>query len=1049
MQNGLASDLYGKHSTEYESHEFDRKTELTNKTLNRNAEINYEAFAENTNLTYEITNAYENIKGVNLTFDDTSDANCGYNIVDVYPHYNVIGAYDKSASGHVNLIQNLEFTSESGIIEFWFLVSRLDIQAMIFRTYGNSVYNVYISMMDNFVQCYNGSEYKSYFYIDNNTWYHLKVDYNCYNNNYNLYLNTELIGYNIPFNANTTNIDSIMYTTASGAKDFTFCINGVALTANDYTSYDNYFYPLNDFNYISTPNDLLIDDYFEDRYLPITSWENTSYIESLYNKTDILNISDYDGGNDEQLGMEYNFQNSQYIDFSIDTLIDVSNEGYNITFWSNSTLITMFYCSSFNWYWYDSFNSPNVITQIYDSVENIWFNIRFKIDLNDDTITIYINNHLVIDQKDLLDSVDYSNLNKIKIATQYINVDYSLYIANLQYLVNNGSHIVKSIPDYSETTNKWYNSKQLHLFDSNRLSVNIHTTTAYIFSHNYIATFIFQLNENASINILFRNTTDILLKGTIDTQINRISLESSLGSFSSYLNLQSNYGYTYYARLTYAPLGLSQLVVVCLNTGNLLIVYQSSPVWVSSYDKLHYQIDFNNPSIYFNGTLSAVDSTAFLEYEYNQLLGSSYDSKWDNDRILETYYVVDSSYNDLKYDSYYSKFNINGSYTTLNSFSYMNDNLANADRPRDKYIDSLKFQSSSVINISIKSNIIFNKFNFSQYMIMDVSNVSYISMNCGNYWVNLTFDDNEYNILDDKTAGSARTLSRSDAILDNTDYPCFGVYVEPSDNDTLVFIYRYKYTRLLIKYNEIDVSLLTKPIFYINSSIAEFNLLGVNYDFDGNIDTSDKKYWFYPNNHKYRTTYIHSKEIKFTEPALPNPYSGYKKIYAQVISFNTTQYVNDLPDSIYYYDTFIYVGQNDTQSGVNTTINGVHLMGYVEFVNFNFTYHHTIYSFDYANQTYDTSTTFGITWVFLLDEPNPSLLDLAVKSISPLIMLLIFPFILGKRFGKIGAILGLILGFVIFGISQLISMIYTVILCSLTFIMLIFILKFKKADLDG
>lgn len=1039
--NAQASDLYGAYSSDSESHTLTTPSFSSNH-INRNTEINYEHFDENQNLTENLqTNAYENIIGIIPYFDADFETNTELlNNSNVYPFYNVYECRDNGGStDNWQLTYDFVSSQTTGYLDFWYLASNAKEQIVIYL-YDDISLKLYIRLRSNTISNYNDTDRTDFGFIQNNTWNHLSIQYDCNTDIVSFHLNNNLLGSD-RFYSLATSLDNLAIHSDGPGRDYTYYFTGIGSSDLEYTQFDTYYYPLTYNNYYTPYTNLTIDSKFSDRYIPVNSFDNTSYLSSYTTKSDVLNISDYDSTNNEQLGIEYNIQNSEYIEFSTNVLMDVVNEGYNISFWSDSTLLTMFYASSLNMYSYTDFSTPIVGFRQY-FYPNLWVNIRVIINCNTNkVVSYYVNQHLVRENYDLFTPT--THINKIQIATQYINVDYSLYISNTRFITSNGSHIVKTIPDYN--TGNWFDSKQLHVYGANSLSSKVYLTTQNIFFGDFQTTFMVQLNINSSIFIEFRNTTNMIAKVGFDTQINRLYVKTNQINYYTDFELQSGINYTYKIRFQIAQDGLCRLYVY--NQYTETTGYLSGNMkYYDGYTPLHYEIYYNNPTYLFNGSLSAIDSNGYLEYNYNEtIIGTNYDTSMHHNRILETYTVNDSSYNNFENNNQFNLWDFSGSYSYSIQNKYMSDNLSNADRPRQKLISSMSITHPNIMNISTNSSDTFTGNNtFVYYGVFDVINCSFIYLSCGIYWINLTID--KCNFESDgvsKYAGGSTSFSTSDTFLDNSNKFCVGVYKDDSD---LKFIIRYKYSRYIATYSGISSSDLSKPQFRLNSST--FDCYGLNYGIYPNIFVPNSG-WYFPENVKYISTITYSTYITFTPPTLPNPYSGFRNLYNQILSFNTSQLVSNLPNSFYVlYQNFTYVGQNSTWTGLNQTVDGISLFGYYEFNNFTFQFIHNITVLDCSSITYTTNSDFGLTWIFLLEEPNPTIIELAITSLTPLIILLIFPYALGQRFGKTGSIIGLLFGFVVFGISRLISPIYTILLGGISIIILYVYLKNKKEGVN-
>jgi len=149
-------------------------------------------------------------------------------------------------------------------------------------------------------------------------------------------------------------------------------------------------------------------------------------------------------------------------------------------------------------------------------------------------------------------------------------------------------------------------------------------------------------------------------------------------------------------------------------------------------------------------------------------------------------------------------------------------------------------------------------------------------------------------------------------------------------------------------------------------------------------------------------------------------------------------------DSNNQWETIIqFPRSNETLSPYATNeFNGSDVWYYIQNIEYkvNISQNYTIYN--YQGITYRTVINYKITWYYYFIPPEPTLFDKIFSFITPLLLIIIFPLAFKTRFGVKGAFIGFILGIIIYGISGLIPMIYTVMLTILS--LMITVIVFKK-----
>lgn len=213
---------------------------------------------------YGFENEIDGAIGDLISFIDTdlSGSNCTPTIIPIIEnHKKVLGLIDNNGSSDVDIRHSFRLTPTSGTIEWYWRSTNVDYNSY-FDVTNNGSALIRIAIMNNFFQYWNGT-YQSILAITSDTWYHLRIDFECENGGYEglsantYYLHIGEMRYG-PFNFSSmvSNLDGIRITTHDSG-----------------TGYSNYFDAL---GYSWDPNYIVNDSLVEGLLL---SYENTTNLD--------------------------------------------------------------------------------------------------------------------------------------------------------------------------------------------------------------------------------------------------------------------------------------------------------------------------------------------------------------------------------------------------------------------------------------------------------------------------------------------------------------------------------------------------------------------------------------------------------------------------------------------------------------------------------------------------------------------------------------------------------------------------------------------------
>ena len=170
---------------------------------------NITEYTEIYNATYSFTNEIVGTTGIDIDFIDVdnNDANTNTKIIDEKDGHNkILEAYDNNNSGRFEF-SNLFIPQVSGSIEFWFQMTNISLKTTYIRLRESSTFSVAVSIFnsDGKLYYYNGSsQVIQDILVD--TWYHVRIDFNCITDTNDIYINGIKI---IESGAFWINVDSI------------------------------------------------------------------------------------------------------------------------------------------------------------------------------------------------------------------------------------------------------------------------------------------------------------------------------------------------------------------------------------------------------------------------------------------------------------------------------------------------------------------------------------------------------------------------------------------------------------------------------------------------------------------------------------------------------------------------------------------------------------------------------------------------------------------------------------------------------------------------
>ncbi len=479
----------------------------------------------------------------------------------------------------------------------------------------------------------------------------------------------------------------------------------------------------------------------------------------------------------------------------------------------------------------------------------------------------------------------------------------------------------------------------------------------------------------------------------------------------------------------------------------------------------YYQFIFVRGSYTINCSVIAFDSTHFLHHQNPSGGGysiSQFDPDYTPTRILSIYHVSQKSYSTFDYPNYNLPF-FNTTYQNSANSSISYQSISADYKQPDSYMIKNRLVNAVNIsfvqpysNMSILTDLTIQNWNDFFYCVaIDHPKANFdISIHFGSFSFGvLSNSTNKWIVYREWNASRVymNALSFTDYMEPNEEIIIGCGIASPTITSSSFFV---RSGRRICYFNQSVVFCnFSQYIPYV--SVKNYNVYGsagvdtivikgiFTNDVDFSFSTgSSTALYFAVESYKLRGYYETNFTHDFTYPTTAL-YDYWHKVLFLNSSFDITFYE-------YYYCYFKFVTNNATyyllvENDVEKHY-GKDLWGYGQYDNFSITVYDYILFWGWNNEKLDYTITFLIRWYFYERADDPSLFSMVFDMLVPSAFIIVFPLAFKGRFGAKGAVVGLILGFIVMGISTIIPFTISIVLCVASAILAILVFKMREND---
>jgi hypothetical protein len=235
-----------------------------------------------------------------------------FKVLSDFQEHTKIVEYHDTTSGGFPTVKTTFSSQTSGIFEFWFAVdeSSAFCGGIVSEDSGSDI-AIYIMFKDGLIKYYDGSEHSLRAYTIN-TWYHIKLVFDCSPDTYDIYIDGVLEQSNADFLENTDSLINFKFAGSSSPEYYNY------LDALDFSWSDGYYDNRNRYdigNFVNIEKEMDIEYITDTSYRPVFLYIKTEYCSNL--SVDLfLDIYNYDMlfyssvlyNKDENEFNEYTFQ---------------------------------------------------------------------------------------------------------------------------------------------------------------------------------------------------------------------------------------------------------------------------------------------------------------------------------------------------------------------------------------------------------------------------------------------------------------------------------------------------------------------------------------------------------------------------------------------------------------------------------------------------------------------------------------------------------------------------------------------------------------------
>jgi len=234
----------------------------------------------------EVETAIDGLNKYDISYK--TDANCSIDYIETFENYeNVIDLFDNNNSGQVSVNMNLLSEKRYGSIQFLIKTTNTSKKLWLNSSYPKDFIGFSLYLTNDSLFCLNGSIYEKMTDIENDKWYHTRIDFECTYNNYSgleknqwkVMINDTSYG-NYDFRYDLPYIKNLELFTSEFDSEWNVYITGLKFSWDSGFKFEHYI-----FKYLK------VIEYLEEKeiHLLIASKELTTYRTEAEEYVDVFN----------------------------------------------------------------------------------------------------------------------------------------------------------------------------------------------------------------------------------------------------------------------------------------------------------------------------------------------------------------------------------------------------------------------------------------------------------------------------------------------------------------------------------------------------------------------------------------------------------------------------------------------------------------------------------------------------------------------------------------------------------------------------------------
>ena len=711
---------------------------------------------------------------------------------------------------------------------------------------------------------------------------------------------------------------------------------------------------------------------------------------------------------------------------------------------------------------------------------NVWYNIQLYFYVDD-----VIKFHPIIDSVDyglFLPVVNMSTVNKLHFYT-YPDTDNfkgSIWFDTEFVYANDTLPVITdfkidTVQDYT-VSEGWFPTRALTVNSSNHVNLTYDSVESWDYEDIHFETVV-KIEDNSIFRMkLYEEDWTNTLTIEYFESMNFLSVDTPSGVFNTTtVNMNTDYpiwlSFSMIQQYTIVNGTYYDLEVVIASTFD----FQTTSINTFVYKQFNFVgkhkfgLEFRSIG-YTTTTIYAIDSNVILEYFPFTFVSGFLDNGYVENSIFETYKLHTDCYPTFDF----SRYSVESSFDIEYSNGYPFDILDNSQTYKRREVKTRVLHTHVEDTLAIESyelhdNMSFNEDSFSFTTVFNMSlnytveidmGISQIYMNFSEgverdgfkVWFNGTTPislSNPNYILPIVYLSVHKTLSHSNglyfSVVLGSQYISKSINITEDVSRPIVNFYNF---------NPLDTD------YYSNGSMEIYGLKLKTYNSDYELyrpklpDTmaADLEFyggqWFNPTGLLFMDSFTDSSVIIFTQPSLSTSLAANFSIqYAYITNVSYTSIIT-VSGVSEFTQTFSErrVGTNATTTDTNS-----YSTNFFEFYQFGNTSLNYTYNMDYThpgNISIGLTVVHDILWLMYIIDTPLSILDLGLNMIAPFILMLIFPFAFYSAFGRMGAMIGFVLGFIVLGVGAIINITAAIILTVISLILGIIVYKKYGGKMD-